>query len=63
VTSLAEPSAGASGIPAAELQTFLVGIDWPKVGEITISERDATYPPFDRRVFEEELAGSAGPGT
>jgi dTDP-4-dehydrorhamnose 3,5-epimerase len=38
------------------------GIDWPKVGDITISERDAHYPSFDRQAFEAHLAGLAGPG-
>jgi dTDP-4-dehydrorhamnose 3,5-epimerase len=31
------------------------GIRWPIVGDVVISERDATYPDFDRRAFESEL--------
>lgn len=31
------------------------GIRWPIEGNITIAERDATYPDFDRAGFEAEL--------
>jgi dTDP-4-dehydrorhamnose 3,5-epimerase len=30
-------------------------IQWPKVEGIVISERDANYPDFDRKLFESEL--------
>lgn len=32
------------------------GIEWPLRSSIVISERDALYADFDRRVFESELA-------
>jgi dTDP-4-dehydrorhamnose 3,5-epimerase len=36
------------------------GIEWPDAGAITISERDAAYPSFDRRAFEATLPAAAG---
>jgi dTDP-4-dehydrorhamnose 3,5-epimerase len=30
-------------------------IQWPKLDGIVISERDANYPDFDRKLFESEL--------
>src|SRR5215469_15713541 len=32
------------------------GISWPLSGDIVIAERDATWPDFERRDFEAELA-------
>jgi dTDP-4-dehydrorhamnose 3,5-epimerase len=33
-----------------------LGIPWPAASDIVISERDSTYPDFDRHDFEAELA-------
>jgi len=35
-------------------------ISWPVSSGIVISERDATYPDFDRKAFEAELASRCG---
>jgi dTDP-4-dehydrorhamnose 3,5-epimerase len=37
------------------------GIKWPITDGVVISERDATYPDFDRRGFEAELNRRQGP--
>jgi dTDP-4-dehydrorhamnose 3,5-epimerase len=35
-------------------------IEWPTSGGIVISDRDASYPDFDRKAFESELARRSG---
>jgi dTDP-4-dehydrorhamnose 3,5-epimerase len=37
----------------------MFAIRWPMTEDIVISDRDATYPDFDRRQFEAELASRA----
>jgi dTDP-4-dehydrorhamnose 3,5-epimerase len=36
------------------------GIEWPITGEVVIAQRDASYPDFEQRAFEAELALRAG---
>ena len=38
------------------------GISWPVADSIVISERDASYPDFDRNAYEAELARRGGAG-
>jgi dTDP-4-dehydrorhamnose 3,5-epimerase len=36
------------------------GIEWPITGEVVIAQRDASYPDFQQRAFEAELALRTG---
>jgi dTDP-4-dehydrorhamnose 3,5-epimerase len=36
------------------------GIEWPVTGEVVIAQRDASYPDFEQRAFEAELAHRTG---
>jgi dTDP-4-dehydrorhamnose 3,5-epimerase len=38
------------------------GIHWPVTQNVVISERDAQYPDFDRRLFESEVRQHTGGG-